>query len=175
MNPQQYFERLNQDYLTLYTPKERWFWTNYMGTTDDHAAYAAAETAYKSFIANPDRLAELRAQIGSAEALPPGETRDELLHGLKGWLSFFEVNAIESDEGRRLEAGLVEDDTALFAKRKELSLFYENDKGERTEGSTLVLSINLVSSDNERVRFFCRPADRVAVHAARYVLLPRTR
>ena len=152
MNPQQYFERLNQDYLTLYTPKERWFWTNYMGTTDDHAAYAAAETAYKSFIANPDRLAELRAQIGSAEALPPGETRDELLHGLKGWLSFFEVNAIESDEGRRLEAGLVEDDTALFAKRKELSLFYENDKGERTEGSTLVLSINLVSSDNERVR-----------------------
>ncbi len=152
MNPQQYFEQLNRDYLTLYTPKERWFWTNYMGTTDDHAAYAAAETAYKSFIANPERLAQLRAQLAAAEAEPASEARDRLLHGLRGWLSFFEVNAIESEEGRRMEAGLVDDDTALFAKRRGLQLYYENDKGERTEGSTLVLSINLVSADNERVR-----------------------
>ena len=152
MTPQQYFEKLNQDYLTLYTPKEAWFWTNYMGTTDDHAAFAAAETAYKSFIANPDRIAELRAQIAAAEGEPQSETRDGLLHGLRGWLDFFEVNAIESEEGRRLEAGLVDDDTALFAKRRGLTLYYENDEGKRTEGSTLVLSTNLVSSDNEHVR-----------------------
>lgn len=152
MSPQQYFEQLNRDYLTVYTPKEAWFWTNYMGTTEDHTAFAAAETAYTSFIANPERLGELRAQIAAAEALPAGEAREGLLHGLRGWLHFFEVNAIESADGRRLEAGLVEDDTALFAKRKELALYYENDQGERTEGSTLVLSINLVSSDNENVR-----------------------
>jgi oligoendopeptidase F len=152
MSPRQYFDRLNQDYLAVYTPKERWFWTNYMGTTADHAAFAASETAYKSFIADPERIDELRAQIAAAEALPAGAERENLLHGLGGWLHFFEVNAIESAEGRRLEAGLVEDDTALFAKRKELALYYTNEKGERTEGSTLVLSINLVSSDNEQVR-----------------------
>ena len=152
MTPQQYFEQLNRDYLTVYTPKEAWFWTNYMGTTDDHAAFAAAETAYKAFIADPERLGELRGQIAAAEAQPPGAARDGLLHGLKGWLHFYEVNAIESAEGRKLEAGLVEDDTALFAKRKDLTLYYENEKGERTEASTLVLSINLVSNDNEKVR-----------------------
>jgi oligoendopeptidase F len=152
MNPQQYFEQLNREYLDVYTPKEAWFWTNYMGTTDDHAAFAAAETAYKSFIANPGRLGELRAQIAAAQAQPPSEARERLLHGLRGWLGFFETNAIESEEGRRMEAGLVEDDTALFAKRKDVTLYYENDKGERVEGSTLVLSTNLVSSDSERVR-----------------------
>ena len=149
MNPQQYFERLNQDFLDVTAPKEDLFWTNYMGTTSDHEAFAAAETAYKAFVANPQRIAELRAQIAAAEdAAGDGA----LLHGLRGWLHFFETNAIESAEARRMEQDLVRDDTALFAKRKDVALHYVDARGERIEASTNVLGTNLVSADEESVR-----------------------
>ena len=152
MNAQTYFETLNQDYLAVSTPKEELFWTNFMGTTEDHDALAAAETAYKRFVSDAERIAQLRQQIAAAERQPPGDARQRLLHGLRGWLNFFEVNAIPSAEARAMEGELVADDTALFAKRKDLALHYDNEAGERTEASTLVLSTNLVAADDERVR-----------------------
>jgi oligoendopeptidase F len=152
MNARQYFDRLNQDYLAVAMPKEQRFWTNFMGTTADHEGFAAAETAYKAFVANPERIAELRAHIAAAAQAPASTERDKLLHGLRGWLQFFEVNAIESPAARAMETLLVQDDTELFAKRKALALHYENEQGEKTEASTLVLSTNLVSADDERVR-----------------------
>ena len=152
MNAQTYFETLNQDYLAVSTPKEELFWTNFMGTTEDHDALTAAETAYKRFVSNAERIAQLREQIAAAERQPPGDARQRLLHGLRGWLNFFEVNAIPSAEARAMEGELVGDDTALFAKRKDLALHYDNEAGERTEASTLVLSTNLVAADDERVR-----------------------
>ncbi len=152
MTPEGYFEQLNQDFLAVSGRKEQWFWTNFMGTTDDHDAFAAAETAYQAFVADPARIAEIRAQIAAAERLPANEARQRLLHGLRGWLEFFQTNAIESADARAMEPALVHDDTTLFAKRKALSLYYENERGERTEASTLVLSTNLVSADAEPVR-----------------------
>ncbi len=152
MDARTYFEKLNQDYLGVSTPKEKLFWTNYMGTTDDHEAFAAAETAYKDFVANPERIAELRSRIAAAEQAPAGDERDRLLHGLRGWLDFFEVNAIESADARDMASGLVQDDTDIFARRKELTLHYDNEAGERTEASTLVLRTNLVSATDEGVR-----------------------
>jgi oligoendopeptidase F len=71
---------------------------------------------------------------------------------LHGWLNFFELNAIESADARAMDESLVQDDTALFAKRKTLALHYTNERAERTEASTLVLSTNLVSADDEGVR-----------------------
>ena len=152
MDAQTYFETLNREFLAVSMPKEELFWTNFMGTTDDHDAFAAAETVYKTFISNPDRIAELRGQIQEAERRPASDEREHLLHGLRGWLEFFRVNAIESAEARAMQADLVQDDTKLFAKRKGLTLHYENEAGERTEASTLVLRTNLVSSADEGVR-----------------------
>jgi oligoendopeptidase F len=152
MNPGQYFEQLNQDYLAVAMLKEQWFWTNFMGTTDDHDAFAAAENAYQAFVADPARIADVRAQIEAAERAPAGEARQRLLHGLRGWLEFFQTNAIESPAARAMEPELVRDDTGLFAKRKALSLHYENESGATVEASTLVLGTNLVSADAEPVR-----------------------
>ncbi len=151
MTPQQYFEQLNAGYLAVSMPRERWFWTNYMGTTDDQAAFAAAENVYKAFITNPARPAEIRAQLAAASA-SDAHARERLQHGLRGWLKFFEANAIENPEARRMESDLVKDDTDLFGKRRGLVLRYENERGEPVEASTLVLSTNLVSADDERVR-----------------------
>ncbi len=149
MTPQQYFEQLNQEYLALAEPKEDFFWTTYMGTGEDGERLADADKAYNHFISDPSRISELRQQIDAAEAQGAS---GELLHGLKGWLAFFEVNAIESDEARAIEASLIEDDSALFEKRKGLTLSYCDADGKQVEASTLVLSTNLVSADDEDVR-----------------------
>ncbi len=144
-NPAEYFQQLNDDYLAISIPKEELFWTNYMGVTDEQDAFQQAENSYKAFISEPSRITELREHIA-------GTDNEEIRHGLQGWLNFFETNAIEQPQARDLAKGLVEDDGNLFIARKDLSLYYTNEAGEQVEASTLVLSTNLVSADDENVR-----------------------
>lgn len=149
MNPRQYFDQLNADYLAVAEPKEDLFWTTYVGTSEDHEALAEAEKAYNRFISDPERIGVLRAQIAHAKA----EDADlELIAGLRGWLAFFEVNAIESAQARAMESELIQDDADVFERRKHLRLHYTTLEGERVEASTLVLSTNLTSADDETVR-----------------------
>ena len=97
-----YFDELNRTYSSVHKTKEDLFWTTYMATSDDQAGFARAENAYKDFISDPARLAATRDHLARLQRLPPGEERDALLHGLKGWLALFEANIIDSDEGRAL-------------------------------------------------------------------------
>ena len=152
MTAQDYFHQLNADYLAVAEPKEDLYWSNYMGTSDNMDALSEAETRYNHFISNPARVAELREQISEAEQLDDSEEKRDLLHGLRGWLNFYSINAIESAEAREMEAGLVQDDADMFERRKALNLHYVNAEGETVEASTLVLSTNLLSCDDEAVR-----------------------
>jgi oligoendopeptidase F len=149
MSPKDYFDQLNTDYLALNEPKEDLFWVTHMGTSDQIDACTEAEKAYGHFIANPERVTELKQQIAAAEQADADEA---LLHGLRGWLHFFEVNAIESAEARAIEADMTQDDMSLFEKRKGCNLYYTNEQGEQVEASTLVLFTNLLSADDEGVR-----------------------
>ena len=152
MNANDYFKRLNNDYLAVAEPKEDLYWSNYMGTSDNIDELTKAETRYNHFISNPARIAELREHIEATEKLADGEQNEGLLHGLKGWASFFSVNAIESPQAREMEGQLVQDDSDMFERRKALTLHYVNGEGNSVEASTLVLSTNLVSCDAESVR-----------------------
>lgn len=156
MQPTEYFDQLNADYLALAEPKEDLFWTTFMGTSDEHDARAEAEKAYNRFISNPARIDELREHIAvvekAAEKVAESGGNSALLHGLRGWLNFFQVNAIENAGAREMEGDLIQDDADLFEKRKDLNLYFTNAEGERVEASTLVLSTNLVSEDDEAVR-----------------------
>ena len=152
MTANEYFRALNADYLSLAEPKEDLFWTTFMGTSDDHDARSAAEKSYNHFISNPARIAELKTWITAAEQEGESTERAALLHGLKGWLHFFEVNAIEDTTARNMEGDIIQDDADLYEKRKQLNLFYTDKSGEKVEASTLVLSTNLVSEDDEAVR-----------------------
>jgi oligoendopeptidase F len=152
MSPREYFQQLNSDYLSLSRPSEELFWTTFMGTSEDHDARVNAENALNAFNANPQRITELREQIKLAEAAGESPENTALLHGLRGWLNFFEINAIESTSAQEMYKQLVQDDSDLFEKRKALTLHYTNEAGETVEASTLVLSTNLVSSDDENVR-----------------------
>jgi oligoendopeptidase F len=143
-----YFDDLNQQYVRVHQTKEDLFWSTYMAISEDHAAFADAQQAYKAFISDPARLAATRAHL---DALTPAGSAApaDLLHGLRGWVRFFEANVIESAEAASLMAELVGAEAALFAKRKALALFHVNEAGQREEATLSMLATNQVTNPRE--------------------------
>jgi Peptidase family M3 len=137
-----YFDELNRTYSAVHKTKEDLFWTTYMATSDDQAGFARAEQAYKEFISDPQRLRATRDHLARLQRLPPGEERDALLHGLKGWLALFEANIIDSDEGRDLMRAMIEAEAALFASRREFKPYHINEHGESEVATLSTLAIN---------------------------------
>ncbi len=125
-----YFDYLNRAYLAVHKTKEDLFWATYMATSDDHAGFARAESAYKEFIADPAKLQATREQLADLRGLPASAERDALLHGLTGWLALFEANIIDSPEGRALMREIVDAESALFDRKRELQPRHLNDQGE---------------------------------------------
>ena len=146
-NARDYFDQLNDDYLSLHKEKENLFWQTYMGTSDQHEAFATAESNLNAFISSPLRILKTREYIELVE-----QHDNDTLHGLKGWLSFFEANAIESESGREKMSALIKSEAELFAKRQKYIMHYKNEKGIKTPASLTVLSANISNSDSEDVR-----------------------
>ncbi|WP_423594289.1 M3 family metallopeptidase [Roseateles sp. MS654] len=149
---QSFFDQLNRDYVAVHKRKEDLFWATYMATSDDHEGFGRAETEFKAFIADPEKLAATRAHLAAVEAVPPSAARDALAHGLRGWLQLFEANIVDNDEGRRLMAELIDAERILFARRKDFAPTHVNDRGD-TEAATLtMLSTNLATNPDEARR-----------------------
>lgn len=147
-----YFARLNRDYLKVHKTKEDLFWDTYMAVSDDHAGFAQAEQAFKAFIADPDRLAEVRAHLAGLDKLPESEEKRALQHGLRGWQALFECNIIDNDTARRHMHELIEQESALFAKRREYVMTHVNEQGQREEASLGTLSTNMGTNPDEAAR-----------------------
>ncbi|MFZ4834596.1 M3 family metallopeptidase [Rouxiella sp. Mn2063] len=150
---QAYFDALNHDYLKIHQTKEELFWQNYMGTGEEDvsARYAAAESAYKRFIAEPSRLQEIRELISELEAEASADNQP-LLDGLRGWYRFFDCNAIEDPQAQVLLDEIIQAEAALFAKRKQQRLTHINSKGERVNASLGELLTNQANNENEAYR-----------------------
>ncbi|WP_413722358.1 M3 family metallopeptidase [Sodalis sp. RH24] len=149
-----YFNALNRDYLAVHQTKEDLFWQHYMAIGGEDVAdrFAAAEQAYKRFIAAPARPAEIRRHIAALELLPPGRERDDTLHGLRGWLRFFDCNVIEDARAQTLMDDLIAAENDLYARRKTLALTHINDKGERVAASLGELMTNQANNADESAR-----------------------
>lgn len=147
-----FFDRLNHEYIAVHKRKEDLFWATYMATSEDHEGFGRAETDYKAFISDPARLAHTRAHLAAVDAEPASSERDALAHGLRGWLGVFEANIVDSDEGRRLMAELIEAERILFAKRKDFTPTHLNDRGEREAATLTMLSTNLSTNPDEARR-----------------------
>jgi len=147
-----YFDQLNRDYIVVHRTKEDLFWATHMALSDDDAGYARAEQAFKNFISDPERLTATRAQVDALDVLPPGQERDALLHGLRGWAALFASHIIESDEGRRLMHDIVEFEAALFAKRRLFNPTHVNERGEEVAATLGALSTNLTTNPVESRR-----------------------
>lgn len=154
MNPQQYFDQLNQDYLALHRSKEDLFWDTYMGTSKAHDEFAQAESELQRFIADPSRIPAIRTQlkISSESADLNDDSKKALEKGLQGWLAFFEANAIESEVGREKMAELIKFESRLFADRQNYIMHCEDEKGLKHPASLTVLATNIRTCDSESVR-----------------------
>jgi len=150
LNPQCYFNQLNEDYLNLHQAKEDLFWQTYMATSSDSSGFADAEAALNAFISDPNRIQVTRNQLQSLQENNNPDT--DLVEGLSGWLAFFEANAIESESGRLMMSELIHAESALFAKRKDYLMYFENEQQIREQASLTVLSAAIRTSNNEAVR-----------------------
>ncbi|RRO03463.1 M3 family metallopeptidase [Pectobacterium aquaticum] len=149
-----YFNALNRDYLAVHQAKEELFWQLYMGTGNDEVSerFSAAESAYKRFISQPQRLAELRVHLATLENSPRDEQQQALLHGLQGWYRFFDCNVIEDPQAQALMDEIITAESALYAKRKSYEMTHLDAKGERVSASLGELLTNQATNDTEAYR-----------------------
>jgi hypothetical protein len=147
-----YFDYLNRAYLSVHKTKEDLFWTTYMGTSDDHDAFARAEGAYKEFIGDPVKLTETREHLAQVRSAGPSPEREALLHGLAGWLAVFEANIIDSPEGRTRMREIVDAEATLFELKKNHEPRHLNDNGEWEVASLPMLATNLTTNRVEERR-----------------------
>ncbi|MEI3774927.1 M3 family metallopeptidase [Pectobacterium brasiliense] len=149
-----YFNALNRDYLAVHQAKEELFWQLYMGTGNDDVSerFSAAESAYKRFISQPQRLAELRTHLATLENSPRDEQQQALSHGLQGWYRFFDCNVIEDPQAQALMDEIITAESALYAKRKSYEMTHLDAKGERVSASLGELLTNQTTNDTETYR-----------------------
>ncbi|MCC7043660.1 MAG: peptidase M3 [Acidobacteria bacterium] len=147
-----FFNDLNPAYVDVHQTKEDLFWATYMATSDDQAGFARAEHAYKAFISDPVRLTATRAHIARLASLPAAGERDAVLHGLKGWLSVFEANIIDNDDGRDVMRQIIEAEAELFARKKALEPRHINEQGESEVATLSSLATNLATNPLEERR-----------------------
>ena len=147
-----YFDYLNDAYAAVHKAKEDLFWTTYMATSDDQAAFIRAEAAYKEFVGDPARLTKTRQELAVVRAAPAGAERDALLHGLAGWLALFEANIIDSAEGRALMREIVDAESALFERKRAHEPRHLNDQGAWEVASLPMLATNLATNRVEERR-----------------------
>ncbi|WP_379057514.1 M3 family metallopeptidase [Pectobacterium brasiliense] len=149
-----YFNALNRDYLAVHQAKEELFWQLYMGTGNDDVSehFSAAESAYKRFISQPQRLSELRTHLATLENSPRDEQQQALSHGLQGWYRFFDCNMIEDPQAQALMDEIITAESALYAKRKSYEMTHLDAKGERVSASLGELLTNQTTNDTEAYR-----------------------
>ncbi len=146
------FDTLNTEYLTVHKTKEDLFWDTYMAVSNDDAGFASAEETYKNFISDPARLASVRDALAQWPEADTDEATEALRHGLKGWLALFESNIVDSDSARQHMRELIQMESELFAKRRDLVLQHINEAGE-LEASTLSgLATNMSTNRVEAAR-----------------------
>ncbi len=146
------FDTLNTEYLTVHKAKEDLFWDTYMAVSNDDAGFARAEEAYKNFISDPVRLTAVRAALASLPATDADDAARALRHGLKGWLALFESNIIDSDAARALMRELIQMESDLFAKRRDLVLRHINEAGQLEDSTLSGLSTNMATNRDEAAR-----------------------
>ncbi len=152
-----FFDALNHDYLAVHRRKEDLFWATYMGTSDDHELFAAAEKAWKAFVSDPVRLSAVRGRLaaldGAASSGGDGaDERGELLRGLVGWRALFEANIVEGEAGQAGMDRIVTLEAELFGKCQKLVLRHRDESGTEVDATLGSLLVNESANPDEEAR-----------------------
>ncbi len=140
---------LSDSYMSLHTRREELFWSTRMGTAggpDPQREASEAENAWKAFLQDPGRLAALREL--EARAATDDERRIA-----RGWVAMLGAHAVESAEGRRLSAEIVEREGDLEQQRGRMALGYRDpETGETVPASSVRLGLMLKTHPDPRFR-----------------------
>jgi hypothetical protein len=147
-----FFDQLNQDYLELHRREGDLYWSTHTGQSDEHDALGAAGLDRKTFIADPQRLAQIRMHLAKLEATTQSVERDALLTGLRGWVEVFERNALGNERAAALLAELIRLDADLFARRQAYTMHHVGASGRSEQASSGALRANLASNPDEAAR-----------------------
>jgi len=147
-----FFDQLNQDYLELHRREGDLYWSTHTGQSDQHDALGAAGLARKTFIADPQQLAQIRMHLTRLEAATRSTERDALLTGLRGWVEVFECNALGNGRAAALLAELIRLDADLFARRQAYTMHHVGASGRSEQASSGALRSNLASNADEAAR-----------------------
>ncbi|MGF6243776.1 oligoendopeptidase F [Paraburkholderia sp. GAS38] len=147
-----FFDRLNQDYLTIHQKECELFWLTHTGQSDDHDAQGAAGLARRTFLADAQRLAQSRDHLARIEATAQCDERDGLVTGLRGWVAAFEGNAMGSERANVLLTELIKMDAELFACRQAYKMHHVGASGLTEEASPATLRSNLASNPDDASR-----------------------
>ena len=141
-------KQLNEEYLALHQSKEEEFWKCKMGHASyENGQFEEKELKFKAWISNPQYLPQIRASLDDSSLEPQVE------QGLKGWLHFFEVNAIEDPDALAIQKELIQAEGQLEAKRAKMTLGYKDPKTEKfVKSSYGDLSLTMVTAKEEAMR-----------------------
>ena len=141
-----YLDELNDRYLDLHRAKENAFWETRMGLANRHRELAEADLALRDFLADAERLKELRERREHGGATP------EQSVVLDGWILMFSRNQIEDDGARALLGDLVARETELQKARGEMELGFRDASGEFVPASSVALANSVRTDPDEAVR-----------------------
>jgi oligoendopeptidase F len=141
-------QELNQRYLQLHTAKEDAFWAAKMGLSGAvEGDFETKEIRLKDYISDPANIVRVRHELERDEL-----AADERI-GLEGWLRFFQVNAIESEEAKELQGRIIEMEGELERARRDMPLGYvDTSSGRLVRASSNALALQITTSRDEALR-----------------------
>ncbi len=155
-----FLDTLNREAESRITLKEDAFWKAYMGTAEDlvaqHQELSRREIELQEFMQDPVRLYEVKSMLAAAEAALATRAEDrptaEEALSLRGWVKTFAANVIDSEEGRRLTAEIVEKESELHQARTNMRLGFTHPKEGFVAASSVKLGTMLTSEPDENLR-----------------------
>jgi len=146
---QDYFDQLNDDYLAVHRKKEDLFWSTYMATSNQQAEADQAEKDWNGFISDSNRITEIKSLLSELKTASINADNKALIHGLTGWLTLFESNALESKEAQEQKNKLIDMESELFTAKQAFKLSYIDDKGEKIEAGLPTLGAAVAANQTE--------------------------
>jgi hypothetical protein len=140
--------KLNREYLESHFAKEDAFWKDKMGLAARVPGdFESKENRLQAWVSDPAYLPALRSELAKSDL---GE-QDRV--GLKGWVRFFEVNAIENPEARALAERIVGMEGRLQEARGAMKLSYVDPaSGEAVPASSVKLGLMVRTAPEEGLR-----------------------
>ncbi|HEY2369277.1 MAG TPA: hypothetical protein VGH87_22925, partial [Polyangiaceae bacterium] len=142
------FDDLNGQYLAMHVAKEDAFWAQKMGLR----AYAPgtfekAEINLRDWTSDDALLARVKKELERKDL-----SADERV-GLEGWKLFFEANAVEKAEAKKISNDLIGMEGALERSRAQMKLGYQDPKtNERVAADYMELGLVLRTNEDEATR-----------------------